>query len=303
MVPDHPLDDLPDRERLAVVALGIGRQKPVEAVVRIVGALLLGNSARIRGYRRASTIPNRGHRQRRFAYTHAGPRPARAASPNPSAHTRACAGCQDWCRSRQPRAGGLGTEGWPPPRFTADERSRSKRSRSRERLARVSFKPFMSAFPWFSRPCQPPACNAALQHYKPTTTRKSKGLGRAVRIATASAIASPHVAGRPPSVGGNPPKKEPGGPGPPVSTAMCGRQVVPCSDLRSYNLGHRKSRRTGRRLTTQSCETVDGTRATRKVSPSSSFGIVETVEDLAQCITEACRCKTSGIARCRDPLS
>ena len=46
MVPDHPLDHLPDRERLAVVALGIGRQKPVEAVVRIVGALLLGKQHR-----------------------------------------------------------------------------------------------------------------------------------------------------------------------------------------------------------------------------------------------------------------
>ena len=35
------------------------------------------------------------------------------------------------------------------PRFTAEERSRSKRSRSRERFARVSFKPFISDFPWF----------------------------------------------------------------------------------------------------------------------------------------------------------
>lgn len=46
---DHRLDHLPDRRDFAAIARSIWRQEPVEAEVRVVGALLLGVEQRETG--------------------------------------------------------------------------------------------------------------------------------------------------------------------------------------------------------------------------------------------------------------
>jgi hypothetical protein len=46
---DHRLDHLPDRKGLADIARSVFRQEPVEAEVRVVGALLLGVEQRETG--------------------------------------------------------------------------------------------------------------------------------------------------------------------------------------------------------------------------------------------------------------